>query len=321
MLPRPVPERGAVGITGIHRADSQRPGRARSMRESGGEQRRRPPRWRRRLRRGAELGWDWLRSRRTARGLERSLEEIECFCLFVGYPRSGHSLLGSLLDAHPEAVIAHELDVLRYVDAPFRREQLTALLLENSRRIAEAGRMQTGYRYDVPGQWQGRASPLRVLGDKRGGGATRRLQARPGRLEALRRLLGVPLRFVHVVRNPFDNISAICRLGRRRDLDRSIQRYLSLLGENDRLRAGLSDREWIDVRHEELIESPRMELERVCAFLGLEAGKGYLHDCGGVVWTSAHRARHEIEWTKAALGRVQDGIDRSPVLRGYSFDD
>jgi len=41
--------------------------------------------------------------------------------MFVGYPRSGHSVIGSLLNAHPDMVVAHELNALRYVQAGFSR--------------------------------------------------------------------------------------------------------------------------------------------------------------------------------------------------------
>jgi hypothetical protein len=44
----------------------------------------------------------------------RMFEQIEA-CLFIGYPRSGHSLIGSLIDAHPHAALGHELDLLKYV--------------------------------------------------------------------------------------------------------------------------------------------------------------------------------------------------------------
>jgi hypothetical protein len=32
--------------------------------------------------------------------------DVHAFCLFVGYSRSGHSLVGALLDAHPGITIA-----------------------------------------------------------------------------------------------------------------------------------------------------------------------------------------------------------------------
>src|SRR4051812_7341147 len=81
---------------------------------------------------------------------------VKTFCMFLGYPRSGHSLVGSLLDAHPNMVIAHELDVLKFVRAGFSCEQIFYLLLENSENYAKAGRKYSGYSYAVPNQWQGR---------------------------------------------------------------------------------------------------------------------------------------------------------------------
>lgn len=40
------------------------------------------------------------------------LSKIHTFVLFVGYPRSGHSLIGSIMDAHPNVIIAHEVKQL-----------------------------------------------------------------------------------------------------------------------------------------------------------------------------------------------------------------
>ncbi len=38
--------------------------------------------------------------------------DLERFWSFIGYPRSGHSLIGSLINAHPDVVVCHELDTL-----------------------------------------------------------------------------------------------------------------------------------------------------------------------------------------------------------------
>jgi hypothetical protein len=43
--------------------------------------------------------------------------DITAYVTSVGYPRSGHSLVGSLINAHPEALIAHELDAIALIDA------------------------------------------------------------------------------------------------------------------------------------------------------------------------------------------------------------
>ncbi len=41
-----------------------------------------------------------------AEGEPQELSDLHAFCMFIGYPKSGHSLVGSLLDAHPDMVIA-----------------------------------------------------------------------------------------------------------------------------------------------------------------------------------------------------------------------
>jgi len=46
---------------------------------------------------------------------EADFSKLRNFVLFVGYPRSGHSLVGSLIDAHPHAIIAHEVKTLANV--------------------------------------------------------------------------------------------------------------------------------------------------------------------------------------------------------------
>ena len=49
------------------------------------------------------------------------------------------------------------------------------------------------------------------MGDKKGGKTAKILidPSNMSRLEAIRQLVQVPLKFVHVVRNPFDNISTM----------------------------------------------------------------------------------------------------------------
>src|SRR4051794_14548092 len=140
-----------------------------------------------------------------------TFKQVEAYCLFIGYPRSGHSLTGSLLDAHPEVVVAHELDALGLIEAGISRPSLYTAILELDREFTDGGRQWMGYEYTVPNQWQGRYERLRVIGDKKGGDSTERLARRPELLDGLRRTVEVPLRAVHVIRNPFDNITTMAR--------------------------------------------------------------------------------------------------------------
>ena len=92
--------------------------------------------------------------------------KIETLVLFIGYPRSGTTLIGSLLDAHPHVVVANELDIFErwteWTNEERTRENLFNKLYDNSYKQAV---LKTGYRstakksgrsYAVPNQWQGK---------------------------------------------------------------------------------------------------------------------------------------------------------------------
>ena len=104
----------------------------------------------------------------------QTFSDIRSFLMFIGYPRSGHTLIGSLLDAHPDMVIAHELDALYYFGESFKASQVYYLILQNSRAFTREGRQWMGYKYDVPEQWQSfielnaeKAAELPVLTEKK----------------------------------------------------------------------------------------------------------------------------------------------------------
>ena len=77
--------------------------------------------------------------------------------MFIGYPRSGHTLVRSLLDAHPNAIVANELDVIskwqQWNTADKNKYFLFNQLYLNSIKTAT---VQHRYSYSVSGQWQGK---------------------------------------------------------------------------------------------------------------------------------------------------------------------
>ena len=254
----------------------------------------------------------------------RRLANVERYVMFAGYPRSGHSLVGSLLNAHPDVVVAHELDALRYVQARFTRAQLLALLLERDREFeAVHDRAPGRYDYRVPGQWQGRVRTLRVLGDKKGGATSGRLTRSPELLERLRATVRMPLRIVHVVRSPFDNIAAIHRMESSRKgftLERSADFYFELARTNAALEQRVAAEEWLELAHDDLVEEPEAAVERLCAFLEVAPDPAYVRDCAAVVHPSAHRTRDEAPWTAELLDSVRRRARGYPFLARYAED-
>jgi len=252
--------------------------------------------------------------------LRRTVAHVERFCFFIGYARSGSTLVGSLLNAHPEIVIAHELDALGQIERGLDRTTLFSMLLGQERRFGEMGRQWTDYDYTVPGQSQGTFERLRVIGDKRAGKSTHRLAANPGLLEQVRRVVGVPVRVVHVVRNPFDNVATMARRGQG-DLAPAIENYRLLSAKVDEIRARLAPDELFDVRYEALADQPEKLLVELCEFLEVPAPDGYAEGCASVVKRSASHSRDQLSWSAAERREIERLIEERPVLAGYSFED
>jgi Sulfotransferase family len=268
------------------------------------------------------LVWAYLASYPGGKKNRELFDGVETYCMFIGYPRSGHSLIGSLLDAHPNAVIAHELDALRFVKAGFDKHQLYQLLLDNSRRFTQRGRGWTGYAYEVPHQWQGRFDDLRVIGDKKGGRSTIQLAKNLELLHQLQKTVATEIKFVHAIRNPYDNVATMYKRalehGYNSALMTTVEDYISRCEMNADLKKRLEKGKMLDVCHESFIGDPKSSLRELCDFLGLGYDEDYLAACASIVFESPHRSRYDIEWDAASLTAVREGIERFDFLKGYS---
>lgn len=265
---------------------------------------------------------DWFLSRRVAARHRADFGQIERYLVFVGYPRSGHSLVGSLLNAHPEIVVSHHLDALRYVQNGFSRAQLFGMTFLSDARFEKKGRTGTKREYDyaVPGQWQGRYRTLRVIGDKRGKGTSQTLGTHPDLLTRLTELVEVPVRIVHVLRNPYDNITTMTRRTRS-TLERSADRYFQLAASAQAVRAMVPADGWHDVRHEDLIADPRAVLSGLCRFLDVAPEPDYLEACAGIVYQSPHRSRFDMEWSPELIADVARRAGAFDFLADYVYDE
>ena len=152
-------------------------------------------------------------------------------------------------------VIAHEADSLRYVRPGITRNQLFAILLERDSEFAAVERRWNGFDYSLPGLDQGRFTRLRVIGDKHAGRAARRLRDEPELLDRLRAVADVPIRVLHITRNPFDNIASIAR-NRELPLAQAIEIYRDLGVAVDGVRALLSRDELLDLSYESILRDP-----------------------------------------------------------------
>ena len=274
------------------------------------------------LKQFGQLVLDWPTSLIAGYRQQNDFRPMKSFCFFIGHPRSGHSIVGALLDAHPEIVVAHELGVFKYLLAGFNRIQLFYLLHRNARLSAGNQRRSGNYEYAVPGSWQGRHRIIRVIGDKQGGGAVMRLRCRPRLLARLRRTVQLPLRCIHVVRHPLDNITTIHRKadlhGIGPQLINAVHYYFELCESIAGVRLNLVTNEVFDLRHEDFIENPRNQLQSLCTFLGVDAETEYLEACAGIIRPTPNKSREWTDWPAELIDRVIQRCCDFPFLTSYA---
>ena len=259
-------------------------------------------------------------ARRLARQSFGDFAGVKCYVMFVGYPRSGHSLVGALLNAHPNAVVAHEGHILRWLElAPdMDRETLFALLVRRDlwfeRRM---NRNWGGYNYSVPNLFEGRYERLDVVGDKEGAGSAHACERNPRAIDELREIVGVPIRLIHHMRNPFDNITSMSRMI---GVDKAKSSYFDLVGAVSQIRDLVGSGDIIEMRHEEFVSSPREHLSRLCDFLGLTPHPEYIDNCARRIVPSARKTSRYARWTPQQIADVNARIRDVEFLNGYEFE-
>ena len=281
-------------------------------------QRTRPYRW-------------WLARPWLGRNASQRYSKCRSVCLFIGYPRSGHTILGSLIDAHPDAMIGHEFDAMLFLRCGFHLRETFPLMEAASRRAAGRGRFVGGYNYAVPEMWQGRARDLLVIGDKHGEATSAEFHKNPWVLDRLLQEQAIPVRFLHVVRHPFDNIATISKrplpgLGKwiaggvvKKSGDSLLdaENYYFALVES--VMQTLARAKTLTIHYESLVAEPHKTLANVCHFLGLSAPTDYLDACASIILPQPKLTRHEIIWPPGTQDRIRERCAAVPFLQGY-FD-
>ncbi len=270
---------------------------------------------------------------------KRRYNRIEAFCCFIGYGRSGHTIVGSMLDAHPDIVISTEANAFKLISQGYRRNALYFYLEFWSKLISVVlGNKWSGYDYHVKGWFQGRKKTPLVIGDKKGNNSRKRIIDNPTLCQTLSDRIKVPVKYVHVIRNPFDNIATMHNRKIRsvtnkktyvekgkghldqEILERKIGSYFRKARDIRNL-LRTQDLEVMHVHHEDLIAKPRKTLRKLIKFLGVKPSKEYLQACAGIVFENPHKSRHSIEWPEELKNKVLRKSQRISFLKDYSFEE
>lgn len=259
----------------------------------------------------------------------RCFDKVRTLGMFIGYPRSGHSLMGALLDAHPQMLFSQDLNITGLIEKPnYGRVQIFGTVLERSREFARSGATGLGheqggprYPFKVPNQYQGRQEgDLLVVGDKQAPATTLTIGRNPALYHELEKRLGVQLRLIHMIRNPFINISGIYRVKNGRGLINSLQEsidYYFKLCDFVSVIAKIPGGRVIDVRIEEVIAKPEQEFKRLSEFLEVDFSDQYVADCRTVLFEKPRQDVSDIPWSTETVMQVAERSRGVSWLDGY----
>lgn len=249
----------------------------------------------------------------------QDFERVGSYCTFIGCGRTGHSLIGSLIDAHPDMVMSDELNVVTLIEKRFSKQQIYSLIIEESKNQAKEGREVTGYSYQVPNQWQGKFNNLKVIGDKFSTTTTAILQQKPYLLALLKKRLNTEIKFIHITRNPYDVIKTFTtREGI--ELNVAIELYTLACQAIAEVKSQIKSDCLLEFSHEAFVQNPQEYLTKICNFLAVEIPINYLEDCSSIVYKSPHKSRYEIDWDRESINSVNQIIAKFPFLQNYSFE-
>lgn len=278
---------------------------------------------------------------------------MEKFLFFVGYGRSGHSIVASILDAHPNIIIAHEYYLFDRLAHPAqawhirtKRKLFNQLYWSSYQSVVNGWRANVntskGYNLNLKGAWQGQFDKLRIIGDKTAGSTAMIYYHAPlifkRALARLDKITGIPHLALHVVRNPFDMIATVALYQASEDpentkVNASVQHkfhdftYINMATDIVLTKALAVSQMVVDcnlhlleVHLEDLISDPDTVIRRLCHFLGVDCDSAFLDMCRGKLFRSPSRSRDVVVWPRLVRERIQEAIEDFSFFKRYSFE-
>ena len=284
------------------------------------------------------------------------LDRIKSFVFFVGHARSGHSIVGAILDSHPHIVISHEEDLFnKLVDEykNYNKSQIFNTLWHNSYTSARDGlRTHTdvakkkGYTLAIDGLYQGTYQfYIDVIGDKRGG-LTADMMAKNFNIWKsvflkLKSTISLPMKVVRVIRNPYDNIATIVLMNCRgsigiqiKDIKESNKTFScnlpdlvdSEINNYFQLFKGIEDAkakhnlDIIEIHGQDLIANPKKVISEMCSFLQVTCDDNFLTVCSEKIFPTESKTRHKFKWKNEHISKIKENINRFSNLHRYDFN-
>lgn len=239
---------------------------------------------------------------------------MKYFLSFCGYPRSGHTLVAAILNANPNCMISNQLHL-------YGSNKIDFNYIKSYCQNKGTWKPTTQVPH-VP------KKDITVVGDKTGHRTVLLLNKQPQRLGEVKNQIGLPIKWIHVVRNPFDNLATWGKLEyevkQRKNISTTPTKELDIVIEeykllNETIAKLKRSEDILTVRHEFIVTRMHNTLEEMANFLEISFDPIWRDNVRNTVWKKPRVTRRQIPWTQKQKGIVHNIISQYPWLSGYDF--
>lgn len=241
-----------------------------------------------------------------------NFDTLKYYVIYMRYKRSGSSLLVNLLDAHPNAIFVRNEELYGKFDRWDEPSIIYNHLYNSTKRYCDRPFSANGYRYPIEGV--GTAKDPVVIGHK---SSTRRflpVAHSSEKLKAFQKAVALPLKFLHLVRSPFDQVNARWQQKEFRRIEAPLDELISHVREQTEGNAAMREQaertNYYQVHYEDIKDHPVSTMAAVCIFLGLPIISEHLERCNGLVNQTLEK--EATTWTVETKAKVRHLIADYP---------
>lgn len=237
---------------------------------------------------------------------------MKYFLLFIGYPKSGNTLVANILNSNPNVICSSQLNIFADDNIDFNLiKSYNNSTWKNITQIKHVTKQE-----------------IKVIGDETGHKTVELLKSNPQKLGIVKSKINVPIKWIHMVRNPFDNLSTWAKFNyenklkngqesyKTYELDNVINKYIDLNNTISKIK--LSENV-LTIRHEYVITRMHNTLEEMCNFLEISFDPDWRDNVRNAVWKKPIITRREMPWNQKQKGIVHDLIAKYDWLSGYDY--
>jgi hypothetical protein len=247
-----------------------------------------------------------------------SAENLKNFIFFIGFGRSGHSFIGQVINAHPDALIGNEGKIFDVLSDQLIFENILKYLSFHDKKFAARKYFKkNGQDFYFPGLAQGEVRVLKTLGNSKAGYAKRHFYEQPSLLKTYQSVLPAEMKFIFVVRDPRDIVGSVMKRTKI-DFETAIEKHIkgckqleAVLGEIG------NDFKILKLVYEDFVENLDGEIQRIFDFLGLDMPNGFVDAIRKKTYKSPDKSRKIFDQLPNTEERFQNIIHRHEFYDRY----